>query len=141
MSEKFAVVINISKTDLRIPELKQILPCGHLEERFVLPFDIAMKYKQFLHPLAVIDPNKQDEPMQQEDGEFIPIKPPKKVSTKPKVKKDKPLKGIKISAKKCGAKHDQISYQQKYYPSQKKKGDKLNEIQSIPKIEKSTDIS
>lgn len=104
---KQVVVINVSNQDLRIHELRQILPAGSIDERFVLPLDIAVKYKQFLYPVAVIDPEYEIRDMSTVNNEFR-IQSPDVITEAPRfdlnelsiVKKSKPLEGKKISKKK-----------------------------------------
>jgi len=120
MEEKFAVVVNISNRDVRIPELRQILPGGAINERFVLPYEIAIKYKQYLHPVAIIDPKKQDGPIEE-------TKQKRKVKIRPKTK---PLKGIKIREDYCPAKAQAMKAQRSRYTYKKKQGQE-NEIQKV----------
>ncbi len=51
------IVQNISGRDLRIVELKKILPAG--DAYYSLPFNIAQKYKNFLKPIQMNDDNLQ----------------------------------------------------------------------------------
>jgi len=134
MSEKFAVVINISNKDLRIPELKKILPGGGLQERYVLPYNIAIKYKQFLHPVAIIDPDHQDEPIKENKNKTVKKK--KTIKKKVVKKKKKPLAGVRISEDKCEAKAKWSERIKKYQNKETK-----NEIQAVSKRQESPEIS
>jgi len=123
---KQIIVINISNRDLPIPELKQVLPAGTIDQKYVLPYDIAVKYKQFLYPIQVIDPEAEiknvnnietiedntlkykapktlDELMKEINTQLTENKAPK-VRNKTVRPTIKPLKGIKINPKKCNVK-------------------------------------
>ena len=68
MAVTHVVVINVTNKDLLIPELKQKIPGGHIDEKFVLPYEIAKRYKQFLYPVAKIDPDLQEKPVTMEQA-------------------------------------------------------------------------
>jgi hypothetical protein len=55
---KQVVVVNVSNKDLPIPELRKIVPAGLIDEKYVLPYDVAIKYKQYLYPVGIIEEQK-----------------------------------------------------------------------------------
>jgi len=106
---KQIVVINVSNQDLPIPELRQILPAGTIDERYILPYDIAIKYKKFLYPVMVIDPEyemREPATLGNENKFYstpiseVPKFDINELKKEKKKKEVKPLTGKKISKKK-----------------------------------------
>jgi hypothetical protein len=94
---KYAVVYSTIMTDLFIPELKQKIPGLSVDKKFILPLEIALKYKKFLYPVKIIDTDMVK-------VDYVPEKPIYPVSPFVNKTNDSPLNnfGEEVVPKKKG---------------------------------------
>lgn len=116
---KYAVVINVSKRALRIPELRQVVPVGSLDEKYVLPYDIAIKYKQFLRPVFYIDTELEKKKKEEEDRKKQLDRQKKLEEKKKKRSGPRPLKGVKLNPNKSVKKKKVVDQQNRKYKYKK----------------------
>jgi hypothetical protein len=66
------VVVNITNKDLKIPEIRSIVPADG--KKYILPHEIAVKYKAYLKPVQMSDtppvPKASDDPISKQITEM-----------------------------------------------------------------------
>ncbi len=65
---KYVNVVNVSNEDVNIPELQRVIPAGTIDAVHTLPWDVAINYKRYFHPIGYYDvPDVPIQPKSVED--------------------------------------------------------------------------
>ena len=79
------IVQNISGREIKIPELKKVIPAK--KAYYKIPYRIAFKYKKYLKPIQMSDDFVYDTPVK--EGEIVTTPPQVNIKSKAQVEKEK----------------------------------------------------